>query len=347
MKSLLLIVTALGFIIFIIAAGGSFIGAVPFWRGVLLLSIPLIFDIFLIRSTKFLAQSTPILINKITRVVVTHITGLIVFVFFQLVFLFSNSGLLSILFPKENWEIFSEKLFPYIISIGAVAYIISTLVNYLIIYIEDGFEKEQKIIKRELQIKKGELNVLKSVIQPHFLFNSFNTLTALIETGNKTAGEFCRGLSDYLRYSLKYSNRELVTVEEELENLSNYLKIEKIRMGKRLKIELNISDDTRQKLILPFSIITFAENGIKHGISNYLEGGILEISTEINKNQFIVSVVNPKTPNDSTKKEGEGIGISTLKKRLFIVFKERATIKLFNKGDKYYSQMIMMESTDG
>ncbi len=341
MKSTLLIVIAIGVIIFILATGGAFISGLPIWSGALFLTLPLFIDVFLIRSTWFLAKSNPIQLKNITSVLITHIVGLVFFGALQVFLLFATAGLFSIINADKAWDLYTATLSPTLIFASSIAYIIASLINYLIINIRDRFENEQKIIRKELQIKKSELNVLKSVIQPHFLFNAFNTLTALIETENEKAGEFCRGLSDYLRYSLKHSNKVLVTVEEELENLKNYLDIEKIRMGTRLKIELNIEENTKKILIIPFSIITFAENGIKHGISNYIEGGKLEISTRIENQKVLLSVINPIMPKDSLKKEGDGIGISTLKKRLFIVYKEKAVINLFEKDNKHYSEMII------
>ncbi len=261
---LLIMVLLLSFIIFVM--GGAVVGSISIIEGGAMLFLPFIFDVFFVRSISFLTASTPIKSEKIIRLIFVHMAGLIIFMLFQVILLFVNSGLLSIIKSNTEWNLHTDKLLPYIIAVGAIVYIISVLINYLIINIRDSYEKEKKIIKKELQIKKSELNVLKSVIQPHFLFNAFNTLTSLIETNKKNAGDFCIGLADYLRYSLRYSDKELVSVEEELGNLLNYLKIEKIRMGNKLNVKYDIDALAKKILVPSFSIITFFENGIKHGI---------------------------------------------------------------------------------
>ncbi len=348
MKNIILLILAIIFLMVIVIGGISVISGTPLLKASALLLLPLLIDIFFVRSLWFLAASMPIEYQRLTRIAASHLISLFLFVLFQLIFLYANSGLLSIITDFENWEPLADRIAVYLSIFGVVTYIIATLVNYLIIHVQDNFEKERKIIQRELQVKKSELNVLKSVIQPHFLFNAFNTLTALIEMEHSKAGEFCRGLSDFLRYSLKYSQKELVSIQEELDNLENYLKIEKIRMGKRLNIQYDIQAETVDSMVVPFSIITFVENAIKHGISNYIDGGTLSVSSAFVKDvnqqgdEYLeICVKNPRKPDDCEHKSGEGLGISTLKKRLYIVFRNRAMIQMYEEGDLYISKLTI------
>lgn len=337
-KLLMLFAAALIFIIF--AVGGSVFENIELTITVQILILPFILNFFLMRATWYLTMSLPIDKKNILRLSINHLVGLSVFVFMQIIFLRASAGLLSIINP-DSWNALADILLTYSILIAFVVYIVSVLIFYLMINIKNGYEIEKRVIKNELQIKNAELKALKNVIHPHFLFNSFNTLTALIETDKENAGEFCRGLSDYLRYSLKFSECSFVTVEEELENLSNYLKVEEIRMGDRLKIKYRVQEETKKINILPFSILTFAENGIKHGISNYIEGGSLEIIIKIIDNELLIKVVNPIKPKNAIRKKGESLGISTLKKRLFIAFKERASIRLYEAGEKHFSELTV------
>jgi len=342
-KLLTVFVAILIFIIF--AVGGSVFENIKMSDVIQILILPFILNFYLMRATWYLTLSLPIDKENVLRLSVNHLVGLSVFVFMQIIFLRASAGLLSIINPGA-WRLLADILLNYSFLIAALVYTVSVLIFYLIINIRKGYETEKIMIKNELQVKKAELNALKNVIQPHFLFNSFNTLTALIETDKENAGEFCRGLSDYLRYSLKFSESSFVTVEQELENLSNYLRVEKIRMGERLNIKYSVQEETKKINILPFSILTFVENGIKHGISNYIEGGKLEIFTRIVDNTLLIRVINPVKPRDAIRKKGEGLGISTLKKRLFIVFKDRASIKLYEDGKIHFSELTVKLSGD-
>ena len=164
-------------------------------------------------------------------------------------------------------------------------------------------------------LHEAELENLKSQLNPHFLFNSLNSIKALTINDPELAREAITKLSDLLRLSLMFGKLETVFVEREMEIVEDYLSLEKMRFGQRLNFKLDISNETNVVHIPPLTIQTLAENAIKHGISKRKSGGEIQIKTSIKENTLIIQVKN----SGVLKIETSGIGLMNLQRRLKIM----------------------------
>lgn len=186
-------------------------------------------------------------------------------------------------------------------------------------------ELHQSELRRALQA--AELRVLKSQLNPHFLFNSLNSVRALIAEDPVAAQRAVTRLARTLRYTLRSGQEELVSLERELEIVEDYLELESLRLGERLRIERQVSvpaDCTRIPVML---LQTVVENAIKHGIAELPEGGVLSIRAELRDNTLIIEVQNPR-PAASVASENEGVGLRNAAERLNLLFGKAAGLQL-------------------
>ncbi|MFT6334036.1 MAG: two-component system LytT family sensor kinase [Saprospiraceae bacterium] len=178
--------------------------------------------------------------------------------------------------------------------------------------------------KKELQSQtlQSELKFLKSQINPHFLFNTLNSLYALTLKKSDQAPEIVLKLSEMMRYMLYECNEREVPLSKEINYLKNYLELEKIRQGKKMDINFIMDGEVNNQKIAPLMFIPFIENSFKHGISNQLTAGYVNILLEIEKQEVNITIENSKTasmPAPSGKKSG-GIGLVNVRRRLDLLY---------------------------
>jgi len=176
-------------------------------------------------------------------------------------------------------------------------------------------------------LQASELRLLKSQLNPHFLFNALNTVRALIADEPVRAQTAVTELARTLRYALGSGHGELVTLEQELATVQDYLALEALRLGERLRVDLDVAAAAR-KLRIPVMLLqTLVENAIKHGIAELPAGGVLRIRAWTAGGALHLEVENP-CPEPRTQHTGEGIGIANAQRRLQLLFGPEATLKL-------------------
>jgi hypothetical protein len=176
-------------------------------------------------------------------------------------------------------------------------------------------------------LQASELRLLKSQLNPHFLFNALNSVRALIADEPARAQSAVTELARTLRYTLSSGQGELVTLEQELATVQDYLALEALRLGERLRLEVDVAPQAR-KLRIPVMLLqTLVENAIKHGIAELPAGGVLRISARTAGGNLLLEVENPR-PEVRTEHAGEGIGIANAQRRLHLLFGPDATLNL-------------------
>ena len=181
-------------------------------------------------------------------------------------------------------------------------------------------------LARALQL--AELRLLKSQLNPHFLFNALNTVRALIAEDPGRAQDAVTQLSRTLRYTLSAGQEELVTLERELAIVNDYLAIEALRLGDRLQLELEIAPATRTLRLPAMLLQMLVENAIKHGIAELPQGGVLRVCSELDTETLIVVVENTRPDSVSLALDSGSIGLRNSAERLRLLFGERATLNL-------------------
>lgn len=180
----------------------------------------------------------------------------------------------------------------------------------------------------ENQLKNVELQNLKAQLNPHFLFNALNSVKALTHSDPKRAGDAVMLLSDLLRYSLNYEKQTLVPLADELAVTRDYLALEKIRFNQRLEYALDIEPAAEKWPIPPILLVTLAENAIKHGVAQSVQGGFVRISAQLEKDQLLLKVCN--TGHFSPHPDRQGIGLANIRRRLDMLFGGTAIFELHN-----------------
>ena len=244
---------------------------------------------------------------------------------------------------RESFNLAASLLSSTILTAGLfIAHFGWSLIYFLYQYIE----QRNQSLKDEAAMKDFELNKLKSQLNPHFIFNALNSIRALVDEDPLKCKEAINQLSNILRNSLSMDKQKLIPFEEELRSVKDYLALETIRFEERLKYEINIHPATFTYKVPPLMIQTLVENGIKHGISQLKEGGILKLETEVLADKgLIIRIRN----NGMLKINGEnttGQGLANTQRRLKLLFGERAYFKISNEHILSLSQGTLL-SDDG
>jgi two-component system sensor histidine kinase AlgZ len=186
-------------------------------------------------------------------------------------------------------------------------------------------ELRQSELSRALQ--QAELRLLKSQLNPHFLFNALNTVRSLIADDPPRAQRAVTRLANTLRYTLSAGQEELVTLAQELEIVADYLELESMRFEERLIVEYNVASNAGDIRIPVMLLQTVVENAIKHGVAELPSGGVLRISAVLHDGALILEVENPR-PAKPSRPAGEGTGLRNSEERLRLLFGPRASLDL-------------------
>ena len=196
-------------------------------------------------------------------------------------------------------------------------------------YVEKNRNDQLDRLKLETTVKELELKTIKSHINPHFIFNSLNSIRALVDENPNRARRAITELSNILRSSMQAEKSETVTLERELDIVKDYLALEQMRFEERLKIEFDIDEDTLQQQVPPMMLQTLVENAIKHGISKQVLGGVVRIVAVFKDNVMQLQVQNTGqllgSPNN-----GEGFGIKSTQDRLNLMYQGKAVFEIKN-----------------
>jgi LytS/YehU family sensor histidine kinase len=179
------------------------------------------------------------------------------------------------------------------------------------------------------QLQAAELRLLKSQLNPHFLFNALNGVRSLIAEDPARAREAVTHLSRTLRYTLASGDEELVSLERELEMVEDYLSLESMRLAERLRVEREIEPAARVARVPAMLLQTLVENAIKHGVAEMKEGGTLRIEARIVDAELCLTVTNPR-PRETARSpgHGDGVGLRNSTERLRLLFGARGALSL-------------------
>lgn len=200
-------------------------------------------------------------------------------------------------------------------------------------------QEQAKAAKRqsdaERLAREAELFKLRQQLQPHFLFNSLNSISALTGAQPEKARHMIQQLSDFLRGTLRKEEHQWVSLQEELEHLQLYLDIEKVRFGHRLQTRLQW-DEAAGKLRLPTLLLQpVVENAIKFGLYDTTEAVTISLEAAVQHNQLVVTVRNPFDPETAAASTGTGFGLSSIQRRLFLLF-ARTDLLQTQTQDNYF-----------
>jgi two-component system sensor histidine kinase AlgZ len=231
------------------------------------------------------------------------------------------------------WREFASSLF-VLLAAGMPLYLLSSVVHYLLLALEASHEATERVLESQVAARESELRAVRAQLNPHFLFNSLNSINALVGSDPEGARRMCEGLGDFLRRTLALGARARVTLGEELALVDRYLAIEQVRFGDRLAVERAIEPDALACALPPLLLQPLVENAIKHGVAGRIEGGTLVIAAARRGERLVVRLENP-VDDDVAVNKGEGLGLDIVRRRLLVLGEEDASLVVTREPGSY------------
>jgi len=204
---------------------------------------------------------------------------------------------------------------PILFISGVLLFLIAVALNYLLITFQTSQRAQSKALELQVLAREAELKALRAQIDPHFLFNSLNSINALVMTDREAARQMCVLLADFLRGSLKFGSAERIPLAEEMRLAECYLDIERVRLGSRLKIQRDIDPECEACLVPPLITQPLVENAITHGVAAMIEGGVVSLHATRNGAGVKIVIENPFEEENKVE-TGSGLGLKNVRMRL-------------------------------
>jgi two-component system sensor histidine kinase AlgZ len=223
---------------------------------------------------------------------------------------------------------------PALLGIGILLFLLAVAFHYVLEALERSRRAERQALNLKLLSRDAELKTLRSQIQPHFLFNSLNSISALIGSDPAAARRVCVLLGELLRSSLSLGTRERILLSDELAFVEKMLALEKVRFGPRLEHSLSLSGGAEACLIPPLILQPLVENAVTHGIAGLLEGGSVRLTAHQRDGRLEIQVENPHDP-DGGSRPGGGVGIDNVRRRLEALYGRRARLDVTDERGRF------------
>ncbi len=209
-------------------------------------------------------------------------------------------------------------------------------------------QDQQELLQRKNEAEKltkdAELSSLKEKLQPHFLFNSLNSISALTLNKPQEARKMVQQLSDFLRGTIK-QNDDLTSLQLELEHLELYLEIEKVRFGNRLNTKILNDEITLQKKIPPMLLQPIVENAIKFGLYDTLESVTIQISAKFENPYLTINITNPFDSETAHPNKGTGFGLNSTQRRLSLLYSRTDLLKTSTTENTFTTTILIPQTT--
>jgi two-component system sensor histidine kinase AlgZ len=208
---------------------------------------------------------------------------------------------------------------PLLFALGVLLYLLALALHYVLLAIEAARQAERRQLELEILTRDAELRALRAQIDPHFLYNSLNSISAL--TGSDAAGarRMCLLLAEFLRFTLDVSTRQRIPLADELALAERYLSIEQVRFGSRLQVERGVGEGAGACLVPPLLLQPLIENAVTHGIARMLDGGLIRLQVERANDRLAIRVENPCDVDTVPARPG-GVGLDNVRRRLDAMF---------------------------
>jgi len=246
---------------------------------------------------------------------------------------------LDILITNTSYQFSFADAFPKIIN-WTLLYLLWSLLYFLFHFINNYKKEEIKNLKWQATKNEIELNKIKSQLNPHFIFNSMNSIRALVDENPTLAKNAITQLSNVLRNSLLMGKKKVIPFGEELRLVNDYLNLEKTRFEERLIIEKDIDPSTESFMVPPLMVQTLVENSIKHGTSQLPKGGTVRLESRIEKNNLIITIYNDGTYDENHQPE-TGFGLINTKQQLQLLYGDNATFNINNENGRVKTVLII------
>jgi len=299
------------------------------------LAVPLcLIYAFICLSAYFSCRATPFDRTTIPKFVITHGMGALVasgiWILIARFMAYALSRTYS--FPEIDHEM--SRAVPLLFGAGVLFYLLSVDLYYVLMAVEASREAEARALQAGILAREAELKALKAQVNPHFLFNSLNSISALTSSDPAKAREMCILLGDFLRRTLGLGEKSAIPLEEELSLIHSFLAVEKVRFGARIQMEENVDKGAMAVPVPPLLLQPLVENAIVHGIANLIEGGRVHLDIKAQNGMLSVLVENNFDP-DAPPRRKSGVGLANVRQRLAARYGNQASFDVKANGDLF------------
>jgi len=233
-----------------------------------------------------------------------------------------------------------KHVYAMLFTTGFLLYLLAVALYYVMLSQMQSQQAVQREAKAHLLARDSELKALKAQVNPHFLFNSLNSISALTSVDAKRAREMCILLADFLRSTLGLGEKTAIPISEELQLVRAFLAVEKVRFGHRLIVQEYVDPAALECVVPPLLLQPLVENAVNHGVSNLVEGGWVKLEIKHVGNELTMLVEN-NFDREAPSRPGTGTGLKNVRQRIEARYGPRAILVLDNAGDIFRVEITL------
>lgn len=217
-----------------------------------------------------------------------------------------------------------SRTYPILFGSGVFLYLLAVALYYLLLSNQAAHEAVKREVEARALARDSELKALKTQVNPHFIFNCLNSISALTSSDPATAREMCVRLAEFLRKTLGLSEKVRIPLGEELDLMHAYLSVEQIRFGARLKFEENTEPQAARYVVPPLLLQPLIENAIRHGVASLTEGGWVRLQIKTSAPNMLSIRIENNFDGEAPRRRGAGIGLRNVRQRVDTTYGNRA-----------------------
>jgi two-component system, LytTR family, sensor histidine kinase AlgZ len=304
------------------------------WAQGVVLGIPLtLLYAFICLSSWYACRLTPLRLRSIESLLTIHLAGSIVASFIWIVIARGAVMVLSALklFPGSREHL--ARAAGLLFGLGVVFYLLTVAMHYVLLASEASRQAEERAAQAQILAREAELRALRAQVNPHFLFNSLHSISALTTLDSEKAREMCILLGDFLRRTLGVGEKTLIPLADEFALVEGFLRIEKVRFGPRLSFDEQTESGAMEALVPPLILQPLVENAIVHGISGLPEGGWIRLAARRRNAQELEIVLENRFDTETPALARNGVGLANVRRRLEAKYGSRADVRVDRDGD--------------
>lgn len=229
---------------------------------------------------------------------------------------------------------------PLLVFAGAIGILIAVLGHYLAGAFQRSQVAERKALELQVMAREAELRSLRAQLDPHFLFNSLNSVAALIGNDTQAARQMCFLMAQFFRKSLSLGREQSIPLAEEISLVETFLAIERVRFGDRLRVKFEVADDVKAVPVPPLMLQPLVENAVHHGVAHLLEGGEVCVSARRRDSFLEVVVENPCDP-DRPASRSTGVGLVNVRSRVETLCGHRASVDVDASDTRFRVSILL------
>ena len=229
---------------------------------------------------------------------------------------------------------------PFLFAIGVLLFLLALAVHYVLLAFDAARQAERRQLELEILTRDAELRALRAQIDPHFLYNSLNSISAMTASDAPGARRMCLLLGEFLRTTLDVRARLRIPLAEELALAERYLNIEQVRFGSRLRVERSVDPDASACLVPPLLLQPLVENAVTHGIARLLEGGLIRLDITQRNGHLTIVIENPCEAGATAARPG-GMGLDNVRNRLDAMFGRDARMDAHVEAGHFRVELLL------